>query len=695
MLQTRLTFHQLEMGHTARSLFHVATLVLTAVTQISSQDFRVQKIVGEPGLYYEDKGVVRLYNMQWKLITYVPFVDIKQKFNVAQLFADLTLRLCDRELRPVSGNAECDMLHREFKHRSSEIEKARDLILQLVTHGEENDREKRGILNFVGEIAKVLFGTLDNDDARFYKGKIDEIEQSGKEILELQHSQVMLVRSTLKAVNGTLTHLQENEFKFAEGLKDLAGKVQIFASDSSNRLHYVEVMSSLNSHLIQVYRIFAEVKANYELIISAIVRAKEGVLEPHIITPKQVAECLRKSHINLEQHSLPISISSPNLGSVLLKIADVDIVIFKDVLSYIVKIPLMERESYQLYELWSLPVPDKKIPNMYTFLETGNKLLLIDTAKRYLARLSYSDLNDCKVLNNMAKICRQTFNVYSTHNSEDCAFTLMSGSMTLPLDCTQRVVSLVNSLWNKLDKNLWIYVVPNKEKLTVLCQGKEPVDIILEGVGKLIFYESCKAYGNSILIQTQKMIVSNTTSKDFTPELNLQIDCCEELADKNRINVTSFQVKVPELNYLNHFDDLQVAGHKLDQLQKNIEEEKEKLSLRKYVYHYSVFTYIGVMLIFVVVLICCCRICKWFSWVRYFKFWGGTDSNCCARICIRNTVVNRDRAHNSDEELRINARPPLRSAVASVLGRHEILDASSVNLAMTTLDTTDKRNYEK
>jgi hypothetical protein len=37
---------------------------------------------------------------------------------------------------------------------------------------------KRGVFNFVGEVSKVLFGTMDDDDAKFYNKQIKMFEQN-------------------------------------------------------------------------------------------------------------------------------------------------------------------------------------------------------------------------------------------------------------------------------------------------------------------------------------------------------------------------------------------------------------------------------------------------------------------------------------------------------------------------------------
>ena len=38
-------------------------------------------------------------------------------------------------------------------------------------------RHKRGVFNFIGGISKILFGTLDNEDANYYSDKINSLDK--------------------------------------------------------------------------------------------------------------------------------------------------------------------------------------------------------------------------------------------------------------------------------------------------------------------------------------------------------------------------------------------------------------------------------------------------------------------------------------------------------------------------------------
>jgi hypothetical protein len=53
------------------------------------------------------------------------------------------------------------------------------LVGQLTKNEDDpiQSRYKRGVFNFIGGISKIIFGTLDNEDANYYSDKINSLEK--------------------------------------------------------------------------------------------------------------------------------------------------------------------------------------------------------------------------------------------------------------------------------------------------------------------------------------------------------------------------------------------------------------------------------------------------------------------------------------------------------------------------------------
>jgi len=59
--------------------------------------------------------------------------------------------------------------------------------------------------------SKVLFGTLDNEDANYYTDKSSHLQNEQLDFLRLSKEQITVVKTTLRSINSTLLTVTENE----------------------------------------------------------------------------------------------------------------------------------------------------------------------------------------------------------------------------------------------------------------------------------------------------------------------------------------------------------------------------------------------------------------------------------------------------------------------------------------------------
>jgi hypothetical protein len=63
-----------------------------------------------------------------------------------------------------------------FRH----LKESESLVTDITRADSVSSRWKRGLLNFVGEIRKIVFSTLDENDADYYKEQISHFEQNSR-----------------------------------------------------------------------------------------------------------------------------------------------------------------------------------------------------------------------------------------------------------------------------------------------------------------------------------------------------------------------------------------------------------------------------------------------------------------------------------------------------------------------------------
>jgi hypothetical protein len=128
--------------------------------------YHVEKFDDSPGLYYVDKGTVNLYNTVWRMIVYVDLKTEDLEVKSLGSYINHVDRLCNSvDVRNWTG---CSQFRESIADRFRYLRGSERLLRDTVGKRNEDPRRRRGVLNFVGQISKFLFGTLDENDADYY-----------------------------------------------------------------------------------------------------------------------------------------------------------------------------------------------------------------------------------------------------------------------------------------------------------------------------------------------------------------------------------------------------------------------------------------------------------------------------------------------------------------------------------------------
>ena len=95
----------------------------------------------------------------------------------------------------------CAHFGTDARERLNRLTKTEGLLKEITGHETGGKRKKRGVFNFIGELSKILFGTMDEDDAKYYNEQIKFFEQNSEDINTLLKQQLSVVRSSLGAIN--------------------------------------------------------------------------------------------------------------------------------------------------------------------------------------------------------------------------------------------------------------------------------------------------------------------------------------------------------------------------------------------------------------------------------------------------------------------------------------------------------------
>jgi hypothetical protein len=135
------------------------------------------------------------------------------------------------------------------------------LILRQLTRNEGESiytPNKQGVFNFIAGISKILFGTLDNEDTKYYTDKITHSENKKLDFFKLSKEQIMVVKTTLMSVNSTILTVSEKENFLSKGLEEMSKHINKQDGEIKKMFSAYSLLLTINEHSVQLNRAIDE-----------------------------------------------------------------------------------------------------------------------------------------------------------------------------------------------------------------------------------------------------------------------------------------------------------------------------------------------------------------------------------------------------------------------------------------------------
>jgi hypothetical protein len=271
-------------------------------------------------------------------------------------------------------------------------------------------RWRHGLLNFVGEISKVLFGTMDENDAEYYDEQIRHFERNSKDTTDLLKQQVYVIKSTLGALNITLADVTHNNKLVKQGLVDIQTYLDSLSSETTEKLTIFEAKFMIEKHITQVTNALTLLQRNVDLLLDSVLHAQVGRVQPQLVPPKLLLQSLRESQVSFPRDTiLPFALSADST-SLVYKVCDVQVYIQSGKLSYVVSIPLIDKGQFKAYYL--VPILIQVDKDKLVYIRTEKSILCVDTIRQYYFlvqtrnyRVARKLLNEGKRASNINHCC--------------------------------------------------------------------------------------------------------------------------------------------------------------------------------------------------------------------------------------------------------------------------------------------------
>jgi hypothetical protein len=137
----------------------------------------VEVITSETGIYFNEVSQISFNPMTWKVVSYVDLKPTRDLWRKVKEHQKRVSRYCNGlESAPWYHLTDCNYFKAYVNPKIYYIYTLEDLVAEYLKTG-VSKRRKRGVLDLVGEISKILFGTLTQAHAREYNSHINQLER--------------------------------------------------------------------------------------------------------------------------------------------------------------------------------------------------------------------------------------------------------------------------------------------------------------------------------------------------------------------------------------------------------------------------------------------------------------------------------------------------------------------------------------
>ena len=163
------------------TLMSARTIVLLtamlSATALSDLGYRVEKYDESHCVYYEHKGIAVMCSVEWRTIVYVDLSKIDDTLALRHYVHHVDM-LCQMSI--VRNWTGCAHFGDDVRRQLDQLVRTKGLLKEIT--GQRSERKRREVFNFVGELSKILFGTLDEDDAKYYNDQIKFFERNSEDV---------------------------------------------------------------------------------------------------------------------------------------------------------------------------------------------------------------------------------------------------------------------------------------------------------------------------------------------------------------------------------------------------------------------------------------------------------------------------------------------------------------------------------
>lgn len=481
--------------------------------------------------------------------------------------------------------------------RNETLEKLRELI--------PSKRYKRGLINPLGSLIKIITGNLDHEDAVRYDEIISNIQTREQAI----SNKFTVISEMLDHFLNSTETIDENTKKINARIKLIENLVKDLTEKENHSIYMTFVFGLLNQFIVNFRTIYIKLSE----IETALAFSKVSVLHKSVINSAELLDLLK--HIG-KYDNLMYSVNEQNLMNIEESLS-VKSYLKHNEITFIIEVPLIDNVTYNYYKLYSLPMSNDSsnytyivIPEFPYLLVEGVRYRPIEqpcqeiTAKEYLC-------SENKLVQNAEETCIEQLMKYH-HN---------------PSRCSSRQVKSENLKIERIAPNSWIVYSKYYKIISKTCDNDDTKERI-RGTYIITIGEQCDVSIDTIQIQRRRSYSLQTRYMPM-PIINLP-ELREQTSDAVDMEPVDLKgVKLDDIRHLNYI------------LKKSVTSVKSETSETNSVAIYSLYAIVIILSLVIIMY-------KYFSVIK-------------AKLCKKQDCHSKEIENNPEqlEENRVNQRPLL------------------------------------
>lgn len=534
--------------------------------------FTDEHLTQHSGIYYENRGPLKLITSQWDLTAYISLTKYNEQFDYINTMIEKTKVLCVTHMHnPVTNNFNCNGLLTVTDDIINNLQHQKTQVLDSIGHVIS---KRNALLKFAAKAARLIYGICNLECIKKFNFNIGVAQNT---------SQSKLIKEQIKVVQ--LNHdIGTNKYV----------NMSLEINELTNITDEQQVKNYLTKHFIQVNLLITKHILETNTLLEIIHQAKIGVIHPSLITPQELLEHVKDIKVSLPGGTdLPTDLVITNIYE-LVKLSDIAIYYANDNLVFIISLPLIYQNDFILYNLIPVPVCTG---NDCVYIKPINKYLAISKSKEHYATYDEFYYTHCKHARDFL-LCPEINPLHPRNIRPTCEVLLLQDPPKVPTNCEVMHVQIGTTIFHKKRfKNEWIYVT-NYDVLFVTCdEDKESTSHTIEGVGVIHLNETCKGFATRDILLPGK-IDYRSEYADFNPKSIIDRNQYSPRTETNGL-MKDYHVKT------NNMDDLHLVSNSKNQLdsQSKINIEIKEIQDIQQMFNYALYITISFVAIIMTLMI--------------------------------------------------------------------------------------------